>query len=324
MTNNKKVLVLGGAGFIGSMISERFFNEGFSVTVIDGLLEQTGGLRKNLNQILPYIQFIDTRIEDIGNFSDLVSPYHLIIDCMAWTSHHLALSNPLYDLQLNASSHLHVLSALDKNVDRNIIFLGSRGQYGNPKISIITEETPMLPEDIQAVHKVAAESYYRLFAKFKRLNVISIRLSNCFGERQLAYGSDIGLVGGFIRDLLQGQTLDVYGERKRNLLYVGDLTEIIVRLSSKNMKGFNSFNVIGQEITIQQLVEILISIIGSGKYYISDIPQYIKEIDMGNAIVSDEKIRALLGDFSFTDLRSSLSKTVNYFKHELMANDTNK
>jgi len=317
MACKRSVLVLGGAGFIGSAISERFYHEGYDVTVVDGLLNQSGGRRENIDRILPHIQFIESRIEDIDNIVELVGKFNLIIDCMAWTSHHLAIENPLYDLQLNAASHLHLINALNEGQGKQIIFLGSRGQYGSPDSDLITEKTPMIPEDIQGVHKLTAESYYRLYAKFKKLNVVSLRLPNCFGENQPLSGLDIGLVGGFIRDLLNNHTLDVYGERKRFLVYVKDVAGIIFKLSQEKTSGFCAYNLGGQEITIQQLVEALISIIGSGSFVVKEVPDHIKAIDMGNALICEEKLRAKLGDIRSTDLLMALSNTVDYFKLEL-------
>lgn len=317
MNETRSVLVLGGAGFIGSAISERFCREGYDVTVVDGLLNQSGGRRENLAGILPPIQFIESRIEDIDDLAGFVGKFSLIIDCMAWTSHHLALENPLYDLQLNAASHLHLIKAIPDGSDTRIIFLGSRGQYGNPAVAVINEETPMIPEDVQGVHKVAAESYYRLYAKFKKLNAVSLRLPNCFGENQPISGPDIGLVGGFIRDILLGRTLDVYGERKRYLVYAGDVAEIVFKLSRNPGSGFTAYNLGGQEITIRQLVETLISVIGAGTFVVKEVPEHIKAIDMGNARISEDKLRAELGGLRYTDLSQALAGTVDYFRRGL-------
>lgn len=317
MSDTQNVLILGGAGFIGSAIVERFCSEGYDVTVIDGLLRQSGGSRDNLAPVLSRIRFIESRIEEIANLDELVSGFSLVIDCMAWTSHHLALENPLNDLQLNASSHLYLINAIKDGRDTQIIFLGSRGQYGNPGVEIIREDTPMSPEDIQGVHKLAAESYYRIYAKFKNLNVVSLRLPNCFGENQPVIGPDIGLVGSFVRDLLSHHTLEVYGERKRFLAYAGDVAEIVFKLSRKGSKGFCAYNMGGQELTIQQLVAALISVIGSGSFVVKDVPEHIKAIDMGNARISEDKLQAALGDIEATDLFQALSRTVDYFKRQL-------
>ena len=73
----------------------------------------------------------------------------------------------------------------------------------------ITESTAMVPEDVQGIHKAAADHHFRVFAKLKRLNVLSLRFANCYGPNQPRAGEDIGLIGGFIRDALAGKTIVV-------------------------------------------------------------------------------------------------------------------
>ena len=112
---------------------------------------------------------------------------------MGWTSHNAALQDPAYDLSLNIGAHLSLLKAL-KATPRSAIYLGSRAQYGRPNVVEITEETPMIPEDVQGLHKVAAEGHFRIASKFG-LPAVSLRFPNCFGERMPSQGDDIGLIG---------------------------------------------------------------------------------------------------------------------------------
>ena len=214
-----KVLILGGAGFIGSNIVKHLLKFNKDLTIIDGLLPFTGGSEKNISDYLDNISFIHANIEEVKNIGDLTAKAELIIDCMAWTSHLKAIEDPLFDLKLNAASHLFLIKHLKEN--QNIIYLGSSAQYGNPSQHEITEETEMRPEDPQGIHKLTAESYFRIYSKIKKFNVISLRIPNCFGVNQPFIGDDIGLVGGFIRDVFNEKKIEIYGhKRKKNLLYV--------------------------------------------------------------------------------------------------------
>ena len=138
--NKQTVLILGGAGFIGSNLAERFLNADYHVIVVDGLLEQTGGARKNLDSIISHIQFFDSKIEDIGNLSDLIAQSDIIVDSMAWMPHLLAINDPRYDLSINVESHLHLIEHLTENSEKKIIYLASRSQYGNPNVEKIYED----------------------------------------------------------------------------------------------------------------------------------------------------------------------------------------
>ena len=262
-----KILILGGAGFIGSNLVKKFVSENYYVTVIDGLLDKTGGRKENIFESLNKITFINKRIEDIENLGEILSEQDVVIDSMGWTLHKAALSDPFFDMKLNVQSHLFLLQSLIKNkiFEKKIIYLGSKGQYGNPKVEIITEDTPLNPVDIQGIHKVASESYFKLYSKLYGLNVISLRIPNCFGENQIIDNKDIGLIGNFIRDALNGKIIEVYGEtRKRSILYVDDLVDVVLKLSKKGFTGFNDYNISGCNKLIKYLAEEIVSIIGKG------------------------------------------------------------
>lgn len=310
------VLIAGGAGFLGSHIAKRFHRAGYAVTVLDGLLEHTGGKEKNLHAILEDIQFYKTDVREVDSISDVIRQSQVVVDCMAWTAHRSALQDPLYDLRLNAESHLYLLRHL--HTDQKIIYLGSRSQYGIPDVDVIVEDTPMAPVDIQGTHKIAAESYFRVYSRLRGLNVISLRFPNCFGENQPVEGEDVGLVGGFIRELLLRRLVDVYGrQRKRSLVYAPDLAEVVLLISQSSLTGFSAYNLAGTEMYIKSLVEQLIELIGFGTYQLRDMPADISSIDVGNAVFSNEKLRTVIGDVPITDLQVALRTTINYFKENL-------
>lgn len=312
----KTVLIAGGAGFLGSHIAKRFCNAGYDVTVIDGLLEQTGGKERNIDSILESVHMHKIDIRDAHSLADVIRTSQIVIDCMAWTAHRSALQDPFYDLRLNAESHLHLLQYL--HAEQKIIYLGSRSQYGTPDVDVIVEDTPLVPVDIQGTHKNASESYFRVYSRLKGLNVISLRFPNCFGENQPVDGEDVGLVGGFIRDLLMRRLVEVYGrQRKRSLVYAPDLAEVVLLLSRSPLIGFSAYNLAGTEITIKALVEQLIGLIGFGTYQLRGMPADISSIDVGNAVFSNEKLRAVIGDIPITDLQMALQTTIEYFKENL-------
>ena len=312
-----KVLILGGAGFIGSNLVKKFVDNNYDVTVIDGLLKKTGGRIENLSNFLNKITFIEKRIEDVKNLSDIIFKQDIVIDSMAWTSHLSALKNPVYDLELNVKSHLYFLEEIKKNRNKanKVIYLGSRGQYGNPNVDVINETTPMIPEDMQGIHKLTAENYCRIYSKLYGLNIQSLRIPNCFGENQPYKGNDIGLVGSFIRDSLKNKTIEIYGKgRKRNLIYIKDLTNIIYRLSNTSFSGFSALNIAGYEISIKDLVKTIIKITQKGNFVLKDITEEIKNIDTGLARYDDKKLKSILKNFKSIKFETAIENTINYFK----------
>src|SRR5579864_4374259 len=158
-----RAVLLGGAGFIGSALANHFATMGWEVTVIDGLLPRTGGSRESLGS---QIRLIDQPIEAVATeLPKLFNGTSLVIDCMGWTRHLAAQYDPFYDLSLNVRSHLAVIRSLGEARPHLLVYLGSRHQYGRATGPVIFEDTPFLPNDVQSVHKAAADNHYRIAAE---------------------------------------------------------------------------------------------------------------------------------------------------------------
>lgn len=316
-------LILGGAGFIGSHIVERFVREGWKVIAIDGMNTRTSARRENLSG-LQNVTFFDKSVETVANFDEYLSAADIVIDTMAWTAHRLALYEPEFDHALNQASHLHVATSLAKHQGKRLVYLSSRGVYGNfvgtSGANEITEETPLLPEDIQGVHKLAAESYYRIYAKLYKYSVVSLRFGNCFGERMPTKGEDIGLIGGFIRDVLEGRPIEIFGtHRTRPVVYVQDVVEYVWRIATEasNNEPFTAYNVNGQNIGIHTIAQQIVDSCGMGECIIKPLPHEIQTIDIGSTPVNADKIKTLTGFTPSDDWSAAMKRTVEYFKQNL-------
>jgi UDP-glucose 4-epimerase len=312
-----KCLIAGGAGFIGSHITARFARAGHTVTVVDGLLPRTAGRRENLAGE-DDIRFFDAPVEQVENLAELVAENDLLVDCMGWTCHRLALQDPLYDMQLNIGSHLALINAIAHSSGKKVISLGSRTQYGNPKVETITEETPSVPQDVQGAHKQAAESNWQVYSRIKGFDIISLRFGNCFGPRQPAGGGDIGLIGSFIRDLLQGREIELFGAgRRRPVIYAPDVAEAVYMCAQSSFQGFQLFNLAGTDVVLEELLKLLIREIGGGSYKLREFPPEVKSIDVGNAAFSGQRLEAFLGHLPLTSLEAGIKETVDYFRKAL-------
>lgn len=315
---DRTILIFGGAGFIGSNIGERFLHEEWRVVVVDGLLKRTGGRKQNIEHLFPQLVFIESTIEDLDDLEELIQRSDIIIDCMAWTAHRWALEDPKYDLELNCRSHLTLLEGLKHFPQKKVIYLGSRGQYGNPELERIREEIPMIPEDVQGIHKLAAESYFRVYSKLYDFYTISLRIPGCFGRNQPLHGDDLGLLGNFIRDALKNETIEVYGKhRRRSFIYVQDLVEIIYRLANVPFTDFSAYNVAGENVFIHDIARIVVEIVGSGTYVLKEIPHDIQIVDIGSAGLNEEKLHNVIGNYLKTNFIESLTTTIQYFRENI-------
>ena len=309
-----KVLVLGGAGFIGSRVAKAFLESGAEITILDGLFSKTGG-RKAHAADLPAARFIEQSIESFDDLPALIASVDLIVNAMAWTCHRSALEDPIYDLSLNLSSHLSLIARIPTAWPGRVIFLGSRGQYGSPQVAEITEDTPQVPEDVQGIHKTAAESHFRLFSRLKKVPVASLRMPAVVGPNQPTTGDDIGLFGSFIRDLVAGRTVELYGEdRRRAVIHADDVAETIVRLSSAAWTGFTPLNLAGHNVSLADALRSLVAEIGSGSVAVLPAPPEIAAIDIGGLPVSEARLTALLGPLPRRTLQATLNSAIHTFR----------
>lgn len=304
------ILIAGGAGFIGSHIVGKLAAGGHAITVIDGLMAQTGGSPANLSH-LDVSTLITEPVESCPQLPQILGDTDLVIDCMGWTRHMLALEDPEYDLKLNVGSHLALIRALRQSPCRKVVYLGSRGQIGNAASPVIDDDAPRVPIDIQGIHKTAAESHYRVFARLSGAKVVSLIIGNTFGQRMPMEGPDIGLFGGFLRDALAGNSIQLYGKgRLREFTYAPDLADYVHRLCQHDWEGFQSLNIPGTPIELEELVGLMISLAGSGSYTIEDWPADVKAIDVGAARLCSRKIESWLGICQSTPIREALRLTL--------------
>lgn len=308
------VLVTGGLGFVGSHIVEAFALRGDTVVVIDGCLPETGGAEggwdgARCNRI------IRACVEDTPDLCKYISDCDLVVDAMGWTRHMAAINNPMYDLKLNVQSHLHLMSAIPEGVNKKVIYLGSRGQYGNPQVECIDEDTPQIPVDVQGINKVAAESHWRQVSRRYGHQVVSLRFGNCYGVRQPTKGNDIGLLGGFIRSIFRGETIDLYGRgRTRPFINVRDVANAVVMCADRVFDGFVPLNLASDDYSLEYILEWMIEKIGRGSFQVMDFPKTIKALDVGNAGFSGARFFDLFPDFKTTTIEEGLSETLIYIE----------
>lgn len=312
-----KVVVFGGAGFIGSHCVDRFVERGDDVVVVDGLVPGTGGSRRNLAAVLDRIDFRPSAIGDVPDLAQLLHGAGVVVDAMAWTSHLAALDDPIKDLDLNLRSHLQLIEALAATPPSKVIYIGSRSQFGRV-MGVLDDATPMDPIDVQGIHKAAAEYHFRLAARRRSLTVVSVRLPNCFGERQPVTGHDIGLVGGFIRTALAGEPIAVFGaNRHRCLLYARDAAAIVERVAAASVAGFCGVNAGGAHVAIADLADRVVAAAASGRVESRPLPPDVQAIDAGDARVDETGLAAVIGAPPRHDLDAALRATVAYFRESV-------
>jgi UDP-glucose 4-epimerase len=214
-----KVLVTGGAGFIGSHLVDLLVDEGHAVAVVDNLV--TGKVR-NVNRRAKLHQL------DIGS-SELKAVLRdeqpeVVFHQAAQMSVKASTDDPRYDAQVNVMGLLNVLDACVETGVRKIVFASSGATYGNPERLPFDEDHPQRPESPYGITKMVAEHYLGYYRRDFGLQYTALRYGNVYGPRQDALG-EAGVVAIFTRQLLSGETPVIHwdGEQVRDYVYVTDV-----------------------------------------------------------------------------------------------------
>jgi UDP-glucose 4-epimerase len=315
----KTVVVLGGAGFLGSLVVHRLVKAGHQVIVLDSLSPDCGGSENNLSSSKDKIRFINSKIESYGELPSLLQTADVIIDAIALTAHKAGMANPELDLNYNLHPHVHLIKSLKTLTGKHIVLLGSRSQYGLVKADSADENTAQNPVDSQGICKVAAESYFKIFCRPQKFFVTSLRITNAYGRNQRISG-ELGLVGSFITDALAAKSIDIFGnaDRKKNLVCGEDVAKIVEHfVNILPTSPFEAYNVSGSHMPLRQLIESIVTECGSGSWTTKPFPPEIKNIDTGDFYLDDSKLRSMIPNLKYTDPPSAIKDCVGYFKTAL-------
>lgn len=259
MKGCSKVLVTGGAGFIGSHLVDRLLVEGFEVTVLDDF---SAGRMENISCHKDVEAFCLVRgdVRDVGLVEKVVEDVDVVFHEAALVDVALSVENPVLFNEVNVMGTLNLLKAcVDSDVER-FVFASSAAVYGDSKPAEKRED--MLPEPISpyGVSKLAAESHVRVFNRLYGLETVCLRYFNVYGPRQGLASSYSGVITAFISRLLKGQPPVIYGDgrQSRDFVHVDDVVSAnLLALEKENVVG-GVFNIgSGNAVSVCELAKIL-------------------------------------------------------------------
>ena len=182
--SNKKVLITGGLGFIGSNLARRLVECGNSVTVVDSLIPEYGGNLRNLHDLRDKIVVNLSDVRDPFSINELIKGQDYLFNLAGQTSHLDSMNDPFTDLDINAKAQLSILEACRKNNrDIRIVFASTRQIYGKPQYLPVDERHPLNPVDVNGINKIAGEQYHLLYNQVHEIRSSVLRLTNTYGPR---------------------------------------------------------------------------------------------------------------------------------------------
>jgi UDP-glucose 4-epimerase len=304
---NRRVLVTGGAGFVGSNLTRRLIDDGAHVTVLDDLFT---GRRENLPD--SGFEFVQGSVCDPAVVESLVARHAVVFHCAA-RNIVVSTRNPREDFETNIGGTLNVLLAARAAGVERVIYTSSTSVYGNPRYLPINEDDHLSLLTPYAVSKLAGENYCLAFYESYGLPTTALRYSNIFGPGQDAANPYCGVVAKFIEALLAGRAPMIHGDgdQTRDFTFVADAVDATVRAATSERAIGEVFNVgTGIETRVNQLAEILIRITGARV-----TPEHINRRDVDNIrrrVVNIEKTRRALRWVPEVTLEEGLKRTLEW------------
>lgn len=255
----RKILITGGAGFIGSHLADTLIEDGFDVLVVDNL---STGKKEFVNKKARFAK-ADINSREFGYILNRERPT-IIFHLAAQSSLTKSLKNPTEDLKANFLSVINLLRKTQDNGVQKFIFASSAAIYGETDSLPMKEDTPQNPSSPYGLAKLSCEYYIRYFYLSKRLPYTILRYANVYGERQNT-SSEGGVVGIFINKIINKQPVHIYGDGRqtRDFIHVSDVVSATKAVLKSDIVG--EFNVgTGKRTSIEELFDIMAGISGAG------------------------------------------------------------
>ena len=315
---DRRVMVTGGLGFIGSNLARQLADLGARVLLVDSLIPEYGG---NLFNISGFDDRLRVNVADVRQQSTmnyLVRDQDVIFNLAGQVSHIDSMQDPYTDLEINCRSQLSILEACRRyNPAVKVVFAGTRQVYGKADSLPVSESHLVRPTDINGINKAAGEYYHLVYNNVFGVRACSLRLTNVYGPRQLIKHNRQGFIGWFIRLAIEDREIQIYGDGRqlRDLVYVDDAADAFLRAGASEASNGQVFNVGGLEpISHRDLVQLLIAVAGSGRYRFVEWPPEKKAIDIGDFYADSTLIANTLGWRPVTTLRDGLTKAIDFYR----------
>lgn len=315
---DKKVLVTGGLGFVGSNLAIRLVSLGAEVLLVDNMLPRQGG---NLFNVEPVKDKLRINISDIRNatsMNHLIKGMDYVFHIAGQVNHVDSVKDPLKDLSINVEGTLVIMEALRKyNHEAKVIFTGTRGEYGSSLKLPVAENHAINPIGIYAITNFAAERIVLTYHNLHNIKSVCLRITNTYGPRHQMAHDEYGVFNWFIRKAMDNEVIPLFGDGRilRDYLYIDDLSESLTAIALADNSYGEVYNVgSGIPLSFVDLAKMIIDITGSGKVEYTEFTTERKALEPGDYYADISKITKEIGWKPKTSLDEGIRKTLDYYK----------
>ena len=303
-------LVTGGAGFIGSHLTEELITRGHRVRVADSLVT---GKRGNLDHV-PDVEFLEGDLADLHFARRAVDGCEVVLHQAAIPSVPRSVADPITSNRANVDATLNVLVAARDAGVRRLVFAGSSSAYGDTPTLPKHEDMPVHPLSPYALQKVIGEQYLQLFTNLYGLETVSIRYFNVFGPRQDPSSPYSGVISVFATALLENRSPTIYGdgEQTRDFTYVANVVDGVLRACEAPGANGRVINVAtGGRISLNTLFGTMRALVGATVQ-----PTYVEPRvgDVRDSQADIRRAREILGYEPVVSFEEGLRRTVEWYR----------
>jgi UDP-glucose 4-epimerase len=314
----QKVLVTGGAGFLGSNLCHALVARGARVTALDGFL--FGGGANQANLAGSAVELVRGDIRDI-DLRPICEGVKVIFNLAAQTSHLGGQHDPLADISINAVAQVRLINAAREAAPAAVVVHASTRQfYGRVERLPVDENQPVAPPDANGVSKFAGEQYWMLEHRVHGRPVVSLRLTNCYGPRLRIRDARQTFLGAWLRCVLESRPFELWGgSQLRDLTFADDMTAAFLMAAEEPACHGRIFNIGGSPpMSLRDIAECLRQVAGPGaSYAIREFPAERLAIDIGSYHADDQAFRNATGWRPRVEIDEGLRRTLDWYATRL-------
>lgn len=316
--SQKRVLITGGLGFIGSNLAIKLVDLGAKVTLVDSLIPQYGGNLWNIEPIKDLVKINISDVRDEHSMKYLVDGQDFLFNLAGQTSHIDSMEDPGTDLEINAVAQLKILEACRHyNPDIKLVFASTRQIYGKPISIPVDESHPLRPVDVNGINKMAGEQYHLVYNQVYGIRSSILRLTNTYGPRMRVKDARQTFLGIWIRRIIEGKPVTIYGDgsQLRDFNYVDDVVDALILAAASDKTNGQIYNLgAADTLSLTDTAKLLVDLHQSGQYEYIPFPENRKAIDIGDYSGNYSKIKQELGWQPRISLEEGLKRTLSFYQ----------
>jgi UDP-glucose 4-epimerase len=307
---SRKIVVTGGAGFIGSSLARALIARGDEISVLDNF---STGRRENLQDLAGTLAVVEGDILDAALLDRVFAGAEVVFHEAAIPSVPRSLAAPLASHNANATGTLNVLEAARRCQVRRVVYAGSSSAYGEPPSLPVVETMAPAPLSPYAVSKLAGEQYCRVYARVFGVQTVILRYFNVFGPRQDPNSQYAAVIPRFITSALDGRSPTVYGdgEQSRDFCFIDNVVEANLRAADAEGASGKVFNIAcGSGTSLNRILALLGESLGRpvAAHYEPARPG-----DVRHSLADISQAKAVLGYTAPVDFLTGLARTLAWF-----------